>query len=171
MLVIQAISQKESFLASDELPLISNPKQRPTQNHNRRRRRLPRTRSSSTNRRTPTRTSRRSNANCSRLNHSLIPHPNIPSIRHSILRRRFSRLTRILRDRIETDRRRARRLRRRDDYVGRDVRADAAVGFAAVALRHVDYARAADEFAVDVPLEGGDGADVEVGGWGRGRCG
>lgn len=50
-----------------------------------------------------------------------------------------------------------------DDGVGGDVRADAAVGCAAVAGRHVDDAGAADGFGVDVPLEGGDGADVEVG--------
>lgn len=160
MLVIQAISHKESLPASEGLPRTSNPKQHPTHNHNRRRsRRLPRTRSPCTNRRTPTR-SRRSNTNSNRLNHSPIPHPNIRSIRHPILRRRFSRLTRILRNRIETDRRRARGLSRRDDGVGGDVRADAAVGFAAVALRHVDDARAADGFTFDVPLEGGDGADV-----------
>jgi hypothetical protein len=48
------------------------------------------------------------------------------------------------------------------------VRADAAVGFAAVALRHVDYTWAADGFTVDVPLEGGDGAYVDV--W-EGGCG
>ena len=45
-------------------------------------------------------------------------------------------------------------------YVGGDGSADAAVGFAAVAVRHVDNAGAADGFAVDVPLEVGDGADV-----------
>ena len=90
----------------------------------------------------------------------MVPEAHIGSVRHPVLRRCFPSLARIVRDGIETDRRRERSLRRRDDDVVGDVRAHAAVGFAAVAVRHVDDARAADRFAVDVPLEFGNRADV-----------
>ena len=90
----------------------------------------------------------------------MIPHSHIRSVRHPVLRRRFPGLLRVVRDRVESDFRRARGLGRCDDDVNWDVRAYAAVGFAAVAVRHVDDAGAADRFAVDGPLEVGNGADV-----------
>lgn len=146
---------------SEELPYTSNTKQNPTHNHQRRSSRIPRPSTTRTNLRTPTRSLR--NPHRRRLNLRKIPHSHIRSIRHAILRRRFPRLTGVLRDRVQADFRRARGLGRGDDDVGGDVRADAAVGCAAVTGRHVDDAGAADGFAVDVPLESGDGADVEIG--------
>lgn len=92
----------------------------------------------------------------------MIPPSHTRSIRHPVFRRRSPGFARIVRDRVQADNCRARSLSRRDDDVGRDVRAYAAVGFTAVAVWHVDDARAADRFAVDLPLEVGDGADIEV---------
>ena len=97
----------------------------------------------------------------------MTPHSHIRSIPHPVLRRRSPGFARIVRDRVQADSCRARSLSR----LGRDVRAYAAVGFTAVAVWHIYDARAADRFAVDLPLEFGDGADIEVGGWGGGWCG
>jgi hypothetical protein len=120
MLVIQAISQNRVDV-SEELQHTSNPKQKPTRNHQNRSRRLPRTHSPFTNRSTPTptRISLR-NTNSSRLNHSPILHSHIRSISRLILRYRFPSLARIVRDRVETDFRRARGLSRRGGGIGGD---------------------------------------------------
>ena len=129
MFVHQATSYHRLH-ASEKLQRPSNPKQNPTHNHNRHTRRPPRP---STPRTTPRSTpaptrSRLTNTNRRRLNPRKIPHSHIPRIRHAILRRRCSSLTRILRNRIETDFRRAGSLSRCDDYVVGDGSADAAVG-------------------------------------------
>jgi hypothetical protein len=150
--------RKRHYNFSETTTNKSNTKQQPTRNQNHRARRNSRRRTTRTNLRTPTRSLSR--ANRSRRNYRLIPHAHIRSISNTILRRGFTNFARILRPRVETDRRRARILRRSDDRVVWERGSHAAVGFAAVAGGYVDDARAADLRAVDVPEELGDGADV-----------